>query len=258
MTRTRLCLAILTLLCAPGFPAIAQSKQPVKPLSDAIVFDLFMNYELTEKNGNLSTLMDYVPSAGTSAFRKVEMSSNYGGESESSTFTYGDRGRLDRLTYQRADRLYTYDVEYENDRPIAISIAGKKRIELRYGPNGLVSITRDRNGALFEYNLSYPQGQNRADIELMVVADGKRRPSPSKYHVTWDERHRLTGYSLGIYSGREITYSDAGELATFAYYTHDDEKRTATWQYVVDAKSNWTERRFNKLVVKRSIEYRKP
>jgi hypothetical protein len=95
-------------------------------------------------------------------------------------------------------------------------IAAKKRIELRYRGDTLVSITRDRSGALFEYNLTNPTGQNRADIALIVILDGKRRPSPSKYHVTWDERNRLSGYSLGVYSGREITCSDVGDLATFA------------------------------------------
>ena len=253
----RACLALILMLTSPAAAAIAQREAPVGQLDDAIVFDLFLNYELTEKNGNLSTLMDYLPRRGAVPFQKVELSSNYGNEDESATFTYGAQGRLDRIDYRRGDRLFVYELSYEAGRPVSVAVGGKKRIELGYRNDTLVAITRDRNGALFEYGLRYRDGERRADIELVVVANGKRSRSSSPYFVAWDDRRRVTAFSLDVYTGRDITYSDAGDVATFAFFAND-EQRTARWDVVRDAKSSWTERRFGKLLAKRNIQYASP
>jgi hypothetical protein len=247
---------VLALCMAPSI-ATSQHAPGIGQLNDAIVFDLFLNYELTEKNGNLSTLMDYLPRRGTTPFRKVETSSNYGGEDESATFTYGGGGRLDRIDYRRGDRLFVYEISYDGGRPASITVGGRKRIDLTYRNDTLVAITRDRNGALFEYALEHRAGESRADIKLVVVANGKRARSSSPYFVAWDDRRRVTAFSLDIYTGRDITYSDAGDVATFAYFAND-EQRTARWDHVLDAKSSWTERRFNKLLAKRNIPYATP
>ena len=256
-TCARACLALLLTLAAPCAEARAQQGSPVGELNEAIVFDLFLNYELTEKNGNLSTLIDYLPRRGAAPFQRVDMSSNYGGEDESTTFTYGDGGRLDRIDYRRGGRLFRYELSYDADRLASIAVGGRKRIELAYRNDTLVTISRERNGALFEYALRYRDGERRADIALVMVTNGKRSRSSSPYFVTWDDRRRLTGFSLDVYTGREITYSDAGDVATFAYFAND-EQRTARWEHVRDARSSWTERRFKKLVAKRTIRYATP
>src|SRR5688500_8898245 len=221
----RACLALTLTLAIPHAAAPAQQAPDIRRLNDAIVFDLFLNYELTEKNGNSSTLMDYVPRPGATPFAKVAMSSNYGGEDEQTTFSYGDRGRLERIEYRRDDRLFTYDLGYERDQVVNVAIAGRKRIELTYRNDTLVGITRERTGGVLEYALDYRKGENRADIALVVVANGKRSRSPSSYFVTWNDDRRVTGFSLGTYFGRGITYSEAGDVATFSYFTHDDEQR---------------------------------
>jgi hypothetical protein len=254
---TRASAALLVLLASPLTDAMAQSARPSAQINGAII-DLFLNYELTEKNGNSSTLIDYLPRQARSPLKRVEMTSNYGGEDEHTTFAYGDRGRLEHVTYQRGDKLYQYDLTYEQDRPASVAIAGMKRITFGYRGDTLVTITRERTGGILEYALDYPLGQNRADLKLTVVIDGKRKPSPSKYYATWDDRRRLTGYALGTYTGRDITYSDAGDVATFTHFTHDDQARTMKWDYVLDPKSSWTERRLEKLLVKRSIQYATP
>ena len=253
----RACAALVLTLCTSPSVATSQRAPGIEQLNDAIVFDLFLNYELTEKNGNLSTLMDYLPRRGATPFRRVEASSNYGGEDESATFSYGDGGRLDRIDYRRGDRLFVYEISYDAGRPASIAVGGRKRIDLTYRNDTLVAITRDRNGALFEYALEYRAGGSRADIKLIVVTNGKRARSSSPYFVAWDDRRRVTAFSLDIYTGRDITYSDAGDVATFAYFAND-EQRTARWDHVRDAKSSWTERRFNKLLAKRNIHYAAP
>ena len=253
----RACVALVLMLWISPSLATSQSTRAIRQLNDAIVFDLFLNYELTEKNGNLSTLMDYLPRRGATPFRKVETSSNYGGEDESATFTYGDRGRLERIDYRRGDRLFVYEVSYDADRPVSIAVAGRKRIDLTYRNDTLVAITRERNGALFEYALDYRAGEQRADIELVVVTNGKRARSSSPYFVAWDDQRRIAAFSLDVYTGRDITYADAGDVATFAYFAND-EQRTARWEHVRDAKSSWTERRFRKLLAKRNIQYVTP
>jgi hypothetical protein len=247
--------ALAALLALPSLAA-AQRRAAIAQVNEAIVFDLFLNYELTEKNGNNSTLIDYVPRAPKTPLERVEMTSNYGGENERTTFTYGERGRLSRVEYRRDDKVYVYEVSYDGDRPSGMTIAAMPRIRFGYRNDTLVTITRERAGGTLEYTINHVAGEQRAELALVVVpANGKRSPSPSKYWVTWDDRARLTGYELGTYVGRDITRTEGGDVATFTYYTHDDEKRTATWDYVVDAKRSWTERRFGKLVVRRTIEY---
>jgi hypothetical protein len=253
----RTCVALALTLGASPSVATSQTTPALRQRNDAIVFDLFLNYELTEKNGNLSTLMDYLPARGTPAFRKIEMSSNYGGEDESATFAYGDRGRLERIDYRRGDRLFVYEISYDAERPVSIAVGGRKRIDLTYRNDTLVAITRERNGALFEYALDYRDGERRADIGLVVVMNGKRARSSSPYFVVWDDRQRIAAFSLDVYTGRDITYADAGDVATFAYFAND-EQRTARWDHVRDAKSTWTERRFRKLLAKRTIQYATP
>ena len=254
----RACVALVLTLClSPSIAATQSAPAAIRQLDDAIVFDLFLNYELTEKNGNLSTLVDYVPRRGARPFRKVEMSSNYGSEDESTTFTYGDGGRLDRIDYRRGDRLFVYVISYEAGRPSSIAVGGRKRIDLAYRNDTLVTITRERNGAVFEYALGHDVAKRRADIVLVVAANGKRSRSSSPYFVAWDDQRRIAAFSLDVYTGRDITYSDAGDVATFAYFAND-EQRTARWEHVRDASSNWTERRFGKLLAKRKIDYATP
>lgn len=233
----------------------AQNKSDISKLNDAIIFDLFLNYELTDKNGNNAILMDYLPNSGNKAFRKIEMLSNYGGENESTNFTYNDNGMLQQIYYQKNDKYYVYDITYENDRPSMVSIGGSKKITFTYSNDTLKTITREKSGGVLEYNFKYIPGEKQAAIKLIVIRDGKRLPSSSDYFVVWNDRYNLTSYNLDVCRAMENTYAESGYLTTFVYFPNDT-KKTATWEYVLDDKANWTERKFNTYTVKRKLEYR--
>ena len=87
-----------------------------------------MNFEITEKNGNLSPMIDYFPNTGIPDFKRIEMKSNLGGEDEESQFDFNEKGYVSKLIYQVNDKLYWYEFFYEGNNLTNVNIAGKKRI----------------------------------------------------------------------------------------------------------------------------------
>lgn len=254
-SRPLLCYQLLLLAITFNAALLAQNKPEISKLNNAIIFDLFLNYELTDKNGNNAVLMDYLPNSGNTSFRKIEMSSNYGGENESTSFTYNDNGMLQQIYYQKNDKYYVYDILYENEKPASVSIGGNKKITFTYSNDTLKTISREKSGGVLEYNFKHVPGEKKAFIKLIVIRDGKRLPSSSDYFVAWNDRYNLTSYNLDVYRATENTYAESGYLTTFVYFPNDT-KKTATWEYVFDDRANWTERKFNTYTVKRTLQYR--
>jgi hypothetical protein len=231
-----------------------EEKTNRKKLSQAIIFDLFMNYELTLKNGNLNVIIDYIPSLDKKEMKRVELTSNYGHEDEKTNFVYNDKFELQQIVYQHADKQYNYEFNYSNGLPVSVNIAGKKRIEFLYSYDTLKSIVREQNGTLFEHDLTYLPDQPKADIKFFVTNKGKRQASSSNYFVGWNNDYKLTDYSLDMYTAKGITYANGG-VASFTTSNSDGKEIVANWEYSADEKSNWTERKLDKFAAKRAIEY---
>lgn len=232
-----------------------EEKANRRKLNQALIFDLFINYELSEKNGNLSVVVDYLPKAEKKEFKRVEMTSNYGHEDEKTRFIYNNNYELQQINYQREDKLYVYDFTYSDGVPVSVNIAGKKKIEFLYNYDTLKSIIREQNGVYFEHDLNYLPGQQKADIKLFVTNKGKRQPSSYKYYAAWNTDYKLTDLSLDIYTVKGITYTNSGDVASFKTYDSEDREKLASWEYTTDEKNNWTERKFDKFVAKRVIDY---
>ena len=121
----------------------------------------------------------------------------------------------------------------------------------------LTSITRTVRDMEFEYNFSYNEVERKFDIKLVVVRDGKRRPSHSKYHATLNNDFKLKGFRLDIYVTDNMKYTGKGDILSSSFASVNKDDNVSEWKYEkFDKKGNWLERNFLKeLKFTRVIEY---
>jgi hypothetical protein len=231
-----------------------EEKASRKKFSEMIIFDLFMNYELSQRNGNNAVILDYLPNRDKKDLKRVVMKSNYGHENEVTDFQYNANSDLVKINYQRGDKLFVYDFNYVNGALASIHIGGKKRIEFLYSNDTLKSVVREMNEMSAEYDLTYEKEQQKTWIVLTVVDKGKRQKSSSKYYLTWNAEKKITDFNFDVYVSKGITYTASGDIASFSATTSHD-SATINWEYTTDEKNNWTERKFKTFLVTRQIEY---
>lgn len=155
----------------------AQSKNDIQKLNNALIFDLFMNYEITEKNGNLATIIDYFPNMDFSEYKSININSNLGGENEVTNFIFNDKGNMVSMSYEVNDKIYRYEFVYDGTQLSGVNIAEKLKIRFSYDTKGrLLTISREKGGGTLEYNFEYLESENKANIKLIVILEGKRRP----------------------------------------------------------------------------------
>lgn len=226
-----------------------------KKLNEMIAFDFFMNYELSQRNGNNAILLDYLPNRDKKDLWRVVMKSNYGHETESTDFQYNADGALTKINYQRGDKLFQYDFTYNNNRLTSVNIGGKKKIDFLYNYDTLKTVVREINGRFAEYDLMYEKDQPKAFIVLSVTDKGKRHTSSPRDYFTWNTDKKLTGWYFDVYASKDITYGPSGDIASFTTSTSSVEGKAVSWEYVMDEKNNWTERKVKETVVTRKLEY---
>lgn len=231
----------------------SNTTENVDKLNNTIIFDLILNYELTEKNGNNSVLIDYLPT-GLKDVSSVQMNSNYGGEIEATRFQYDKNGNLSEINYQVDDRFYEYVLRYEDNKVKDIEIAGKKKLHFAYRNDTLVTITREHSGMVIEYEISYVPKDKQANFKLFVTTNGTRRASSSRNFIKWDTNNNIAELEFDIYRLKDITHLPHGEWQSFTMIREGGQKN-AEWQYVFDEKSNWTERTYDRFKISRKITY---
>lgn len=233
------------------------SKKDVLKLNNSLIFDLFLNYELTEKNGNLATIIDFLPNLNNVNYKNIRLTSNVGGENQICSFTFNEDGTIGKIAYEVNDKIYRYDLIYKGNQLTSINIADKPKISFGYDKKGkLITITREKGGGAFEYNFEYLDGENKANIKLIVVQGEKRSPSSRKYYVTWDAGLKLESYCFDVYCSKNLKYTSQGDLLSYFFASVNEDNNIATWEYSsLDEKQNWIERKSKDIVFTRFIGY---
>lgn len=54
------------------------SKKNILKINNSLIFDLFLNYELAEKNGNLAAIIDFLPNLNNVNYKSIRLTSNIG------------------------------------------------------------------------------------------------------------------------------------------------------------------------------------
>ena len=235
----------------------AMRKTDIRKLNKALIFDLFMNYEISERNSNLSTIVDYIPGSDFKSFRSIRTESNMGGKDEMCNFEFNKNGTLNSMLYEIEGITYNYEFNYENKILESVSIGGNKKILFNYNKKGkLQTIKRLANGRSWECNFNYINGENKAEIKTFVTLDGKKIANPEEYFVTWNDQFKLTAYSLDIYAAKNIKYSRKGDCISFSFNSVRKDNNQSGWEYTFDNKGNWIDRKFKNEMFKRIIEYK--
>jgi len=236
---------------------VPKKKKDIQKLNYTIVFDLFLNYELSNKNGNLSTIIDYLPDFNDQSVLCERIDSNMGGEEETTDFVYAD-GKISEINYTVRDRIFRYVVGYSDDRVDQVTIAGKPKIRFTYDGKGKIEkIERDMGEGTVEYSFEYSDSENKADIILHVVKGESRKKSSRKYHVMWDDNFRIKDYRLDVYIGHDYEYTAEGAVKSFKFSNVNSDNIPFEYVYKIDDKGSWIERTASneKFYFKRKLKY---
>ena len=234
------------------------TKKDIQKLNNSLIFDLFVNYELAVKNGNLVTIIDFLPNLNVIDFKVIKLTSNVGGENQVCDFSFNKNGAIGKINYEVNDKIYRYEFIYSGTQLASINIAGKPKIILIYDKKGrLLTITREKGGGAFEYNFEYLDGENKANIKLIVIQGEKRSPSKRKYNVSWDRELKLESYCIDAFCSKNIKYTSKGDLLSYSFASVNEDNNIVNWVYSgFDEKQNWVERKSNDILFSRTIEYK--
>jgi hypothetical protein len=159
------------------------------------------------------TIIDFLPNLNVIDFKVIKLTSNVGGENQVCDFSFNKNGAIGKINYEVNDKIYRYEFIYSGTQLASINIAGKPKIILIYDKKGrLLTITREKGGGAFEYNFEYLDGENKANIKLIVIQGEKRSPSKRKYNVSWDRELKLESYCIDAFCSKNIKYTSKGDL----------------------------------------------
>ncbi len=234
-------------------------KKEILTLNNSIIYDLFLNYELTQKNGNLSTITDFMPNLNQNVkYKSISFTSNIADVKQNCEISFNENGTINSIVYDADDTRYRYNLIYDGNQLTTINISNKPKISFQYDKKGRISsITRQRNSEVsFEYNFEYLDNENKANIKLIVIENNKRTPGSRNYYLTWNSNYRLESYCFDSYCSKNIQYTPQGDLLSYTFSTANADNILSTWDYIsFDDKQNWTERQSKKFFFKRKIEY---
>lgn len=260
--------SILSLSCSPdkwaAFLKEFSDGSNVPKLNRSIIFDLYMNYELTENNGNLNVLLNYIPLIDGELVSTIVMEGETAGKPEFISFEYSYTGNLTDILYQtdsdgiRRTSRNQYKVFYTGDIPNRIEINGEPKIQFGYNNEGRIERINRLwdDGITYEYIFSYRMSESIADITLHVIENDVVIESIDTYFVNWNGDLKLDGFELDRYSSELYNYTIDGLLKSMNYNLPNSSSNNLIWSYTLDDRNNWISRRAKDTYAEREITYR--
>jgi len=196
---------------------IPVKNRSIKMLNKSLIFDLFLNYELSEQNGRIKYISEYLPNIDGDDVEKIILSTNHNNSKEKIEFEYDD-GLLNSLLYEinsKDDRTrkFTYTFFYDNDRVTHIKIGKKTKFLFEYDSNGKISIVRRQVNRLWhKYHLTYSSEESKVFLKLTIQKGVKKRVSKKKYFVAYNEEYFLSEFYIDNYLGNSIVYDENNNI----------------------------------------------
>jgi len=249
---------VLFLMFSCALTAQKQPKTKVAALNKMLIFDLYMNFELTNKNDNLAAIANYIEGSKGHENTKIEMISNLGNEDELLELYYDKEAKIAQLSYTTLDngsdkRYYDYTCMYDGILLKKIQLNAKNRFQFKYDKKGkLLSISRRMKENIFYIlNFVYNDDGLSADIRFDVLEDGKRSAQDVSGYVKWNKKFQLTGYEVYRYETMKIEYNNHGDISSFSFSGNLGDKEQATWNYEYNEQDLWTRRTIGTTFMKR-------
>lgn len=226
-----------------------------------------MNYELTRKNYNLATVIDYIPNNISEKVKNINFQSNLGGTIEDIDFIYDEKNRISNINYTvdrkegRGAILFKYTLNYDGNLLKNITIKDKPKYFFNYENTKLKSISYNFRGIEYLYNVVYNYPEKKAELRKNVTRNGKTYEFTNELNgeaedkIYWNDNMTLKGFSYGIYTTNILQYNKKGNIDSFNFKKVSS-KPSTKWTYKqFDEKGNWTQRTSKELFINRKITY---
>lgn len=255
------------------FKTINSSKKLKKNKVNNTIISFILNFELSQKNGEVKTIYPFISEMKEVEFEKVNSNLNLGGFTNQLELTYNDEGYLATISYSKSssnkDNLisFKYSLIYENSFLKSINIKGNKRYVFSYNQGILDDISIYIEKTMYRYNIQYEN--EIAYLKLDIVENGVYNKDKffvneggngkSKDKIQWNENFYTTSYSFNIFKAKKITYDKYNNITSLIFSDVNSLNNQINFDYSFDKKNNWIKLKDTKLglIVERNIVYKK-
>lgn len=263
---TLLCMLFFGIFISSSSLLISQNHIPtkskdIKSLNNSIVYNLFLNFDISEQNNKLKHLSYYYPhSVDKSDVESVLLKAEHNDATEEVEFLY-NKNNLVKLNYKLSSnndrtRKTSYDFQYDDGNLSEIKIGKTKRIVFEYDALGKIkTIKKYKNRMWHKYHISYSKKSSKAHIVYEVQRGVKKKRSDNKYFVEWNDKFNITGFNINNYSTSNISYNNIGVIDYHEYVTASRDSSYIDWSYTTDKEDNWVTKKSKNTTYTRSIKY---
>lgn len=232
------------------------SKNEKQKINNMIAFELFLNFDLSIKNKDLSIVYDYVPNNYANDIKRVKLESNIGFSRSDIEFRY-HKHQLIEIDYKVDEAIYNYKIEYKKNMPIVIKVNDKIKYRFVYEKKLLTKVLHYKNDEVnVVFYINY-QNKFRAKLESRTSTNGSLNKDHSYTNFTWNKNFKTTSLELLKFKISDIKYNKLNDVKSFNDDSPITESIKTTWSYTYDSKNNWIKRESGNIVTERKFEYSK-
>lgn len=246
---------LLSILCLLLISHLSFSHSEEEKVNKAILFDFFMNYEIAQKNGNLSLFIDFIPELTIDQIKSATINTDIGDEESTLEIKYNTESQITNLDYTCDGRIYKYKYQYDDEEIEYITIAGRKKIIIEYDDDIISKITRISNSATMELNFEYDDDEQNIAIKIAVIQGDRRQESKTKYNIQLDSELRIKALNFMELSTEEIVYNIDNSTSTIKF-SHVNGTAKLKWEYLAkNSKGYWIKRKVGENYFNRNLSF---
>lgn len=219
---------------------------------NSMISSLFLNYELTRKNGEIKILFPFVYKMNESNILNITSSLNLTGEENELLLHYDEKGSLKKIDYSKSSAKenvvnFKYDLIYEDSFLKSVKINGVEKYVLEY-KDGLVDyVSIKRNKDIYRYGVEIHH--NVAYLKLDIIEDGVYKASNlfinkgidgmSKDKIDWNRDFQISSFSFDIFKSKNIVYDNYSNIVSLNFSDVHSYENELKLDYSYDKKNNW-------------------
>ncbi|CAL2103266.1 conserved exported hypothetical protein [Tenacibaculum sp. 190130A14a] len=243
-------------------------NREIEAINHSIIYDLFLNMELTKRNGQIAIVYDYIPVFKKKAkVESVEVNSSLENDyTENVVFLYDKRNRLKYINYKvkRSENestiLFKYELKYKDSRVELVYIKNRLLYKFIYNSDGMLKTVKHffKNGKTVRiYNVLYKDKEVKFSLDVIRGDDFYFDVNSSKDLIFLNKNNKISSIKFDIYKSKNISYLKGSNILSFNFSKIDSKNLMFKWNYITfDRRSNWTKRESDKYLIERIINYK--